>query len=194
MAAASRARRSRWSSWARRSRPCSWCRGANWSTPRPGTRGPIGVRSGGGWDGEVACWRSPLSKNDLFRGGLDDLGPDGPEAFRESLVKHVAALQAVTPFDRLYLSGAAADRPEIAAIAPEALVPVRPTHPPALASRAPGSSTPRRARRCWPTASPAGRTPTSSLPPPSRGLRAVLDWLRPRGLSSRRLRPRVGRA
>ncbi|MCA1684456.1 MAG: DUF1464 family protein, partial [Planctomycetia bacterium] len=39
-----------------------------------GTRGPVGVRSGGAWDGEVACWRSPLSKNDLFRGGLDDLG------------------------------------------------------------------------------------------------------------------------
>ena len=70
-----------------------------------GTRGPIGLRSGGAWDGEVAYWRSPLSKNDLFRGGLDDLGAEGPEAFRESLVKHVAALRAVTPFDRLYLSG-----------------------------------------------------------------------------------------
>ena len=86
-----------------------------------GTRGPIGVRSGGVWDGEVACWRSPVSKNDLFRGGLMDLGPEGPDAFRESLVKHVAALQAVTPFDRLYLSGASADRPEIAAVAFDAL-------------------------------------------------------------------------
>jgi predicted butyrate kinase (DUF1464 family) len=74
-----------------------------------GTRGPIGVRSGGGWDGEVACWLSPLSKDDLFRGGLIDLGPeDGPAAFRESLVKHVAGLKAVTPFERIYLAGSSA--------------------------------------------------------------------------------------
>ena len=77
-----------------------------------GTRGPIGVRSGGAWDGEMACWRSPLSKADLFRGGLEDLGDEGPAAFRESLVKHVAALQAVTPFGRIYLSGARADLAE----------------------------------------------------------------------------------
>lgn len=74
-----------------------------------GTRGPIGVRSGGAWDGEVACWLSPLSKDDLFRGGLNDMGSDGPAAFRESLVKHVAALKAVTPFERIYLSGLRAD-------------------------------------------------------------------------------------
>jgi len=86
-----------------------------------GTRGPIGLRSGGAWDGEVACWRSPLSKNDLFRGGLADLGPDGPDAFRESLRKHVAGLQAVTPFERLYLSGAGADLPGIASAVREAL-------------------------------------------------------------------------
>ena len=86
-----------------------------------GTRGPIGARSGGAWDGETAYWRGPLTKDDLFRGGLDDLGPFGPAAFRESLRKHVAGLKAVTPFDRIYLSGAAADRPEIAALAAEAL-------------------------------------------------------------------------
>lgn len=74
-----------------------------------GTRGAIGVRSGGAWDGEVACWLSPLSKDDLFRGGLIDLGPEGPAAFRESLVKHVAGLKAVTPFGRIYLSGARAE-------------------------------------------------------------------------------------
>lgn len=82
-----------------------------------GTRGPIGLRSSGAWDGEVAYWRSPLSKDDLFRGGLLDLGSEGPEAFGESLLKHVAGLQAVTPFDRLYLSGAGADRPDVVAIA-----------------------------------------------------------------------------
>ncbi len=86
-----------------------------------GTRGPIGVRSGGAWDGEVAYWRAPLSKDELFRGGLLDLGPEGPDAFRESLIKHVAALQAVTPFDRLYLSGAAAQQGEIATLAADAL-------------------------------------------------------------------------
>jgi predicted butyrate kinase (DUF1464 family) len=88
-----------------------------------GTRGPIGVRSGGVWDGEVAYWRSPLSKDHLFRGGLCDLGPAGPDAFRESLVKHVAGLRAVTPFDRIYLSGIAAARAEIAQLATEALSP-----------------------------------------------------------------------
>ncbi|GAC1464341.1 MAG: DUF1464 family protein [Isosphaeraceae bacterium] len=88
-----------------------------------GTRGPIGLRSGGCWDGEVACWRSPLSKDDLFRGGLRDLGPLGLPAFRESLIKHVAGLRAVTPFDRLYLSGAGFDRADIAATVTEALAP-----------------------------------------------------------------------
>ena len=86
-----------------------------------GTRGPIGLRSGGVWDGEAAYWRGPLSKNDLFRGGLADLGSDGPEAYRESLTKHVAALQAVTPFERIYVSGAGVERPDVAALTFEAL-------------------------------------------------------------------------
>jgi predicted butyrate kinase (DUF1464 family) len=86
-----------------------------------GSRGPIGLRSGGAWDGEVACALSPISKDDLFHGGLDDLGPLGPEAFRESLRAHAAGLKAVTPFDCLYLSGAAMDRPEVAALASDAL-------------------------------------------------------------------------
>jgi predicted butyrate kinase (DUF1464 family) len=87
-----------------------------------GTRGPIGIRSSGTWDGEIAYWRSPLSKRDLFRGGLDDLGPVGPEAFRESLTKQIAGLQAVTPFERIYLSGRGLDRPDVAALARAALV------------------------------------------------------------------------
>ncbi len=72
-----------------------------------GSRGPIGMKSGGAWDGEAACWLGPISKADLFRGGVGDLGPAGPDAFRESLVRHVAGLRAVTPFDRIYLSGSA---------------------------------------------------------------------------------------
>lgn len=89
-----------------------------------GTRGPIGLRSSGAWDGEVAYWRSPLAKDDLFHGGLLDLGPVGPAAFRESLVKHVAGLQAVTPFEQIYLSGSALEGPDIAALVTEALIPL----------------------------------------------------------------------
>ncbi len=86
-----------------------------------GTRGPIGLRSGGSWDGELAYWRSPLSKEDLFRGGLADLGAIGPDAFRESLLKHTAGLQAVTPFERIYLSGRGLEQPEIMRLTTEAL-------------------------------------------------------------------------
>jgi predicted butyrate kinase (DUF1464 family) len=81
-----------------------------------GTRGPIGLRSQGSWDGEVAYWRCPLTKNDLFRGGVADLGAPGLDAFRESLVKHLAGLQAVTPFERIYLSGRGLAQPEIAGL------------------------------------------------------------------------------
>ena len=79
-----------------------------------GTRGPIGpaIRRGLGRRGRLlATVRS--SKDDLFRGGLADLGAVGPAAFRESLRKHVAGLQAVTPFERIYLSGAGLERPEM---------------------------------------------------------------------------------
>jgi predicted butyrate kinase (DUF1464 family) len=88
-----------------------------------GTRGPIGLRSGGSWDGELAYWRSPLCKEDLFRGGLADLGAIGPDAFRESLIKHTAALKAVTPFERIYLSGRGLEHSEIAGLTTEALAP-----------------------------------------------------------------------
>jgi predicted butyrate kinase (DUF1464 family) len=89
-----------------------------------GTRGPIGLRAGGAWDGEVAYWRCPLSKQDLFRGGLEDLGPLGPDAFRESMAKHLASLRAVTPFEKIYLSGAGLNRPDVARLAEEALSPL----------------------------------------------------------------------
>jgi predicted butyrate kinase (DUF1464 family) len=86
-----------------------------------GTRGPIGLRSGGAWDGELAYWRSPLTKDDLFRGGLDHLGAIGPSAFRESIRKHVSALRSVTPFDRIYLSGRGLERPDVHGLTLEAL-------------------------------------------------------------------------
>jgi predicted butyrate kinase (DUF1464 family) len=86
-----------------------------------GTRGPIGLRSGGTWDGEVAYWRGPLGKDDLFHGGMAELGPIGPDAFRESLVRHAAGLKAITRFERIYLSGQGLQRPEIARVVSEAL-------------------------------------------------------------------------
>jgi predicted butyrate kinase (DUF1464 family) len=86
-----------------------------------GTRGPMGLRSGGCWDGEVACWRGPISKEDLFRGGCLDLGADGQAALGESLLKHAAGLKAVTPFDRIYLSGRGLEQTEIARLVSEAM-------------------------------------------------------------------------
>ncbi len=88
-----------------------------------GTRGPLGLRSGGAWDGEVAYWRGPLAKDDLFRGGLADLGALGPPAYRESIRRHAAALRAVTPFARIYLSGRGLDELEIMRSTAEALAP-----------------------------------------------------------------------
>lgn len=86
-----------------------------------GSAGPIGLRSSGNWDGESAYLLSPLSKQDLFRGGLDDLGAIAIPAFFESLRKHLAGLQNVSPFDRIYLSGSAATRPDLAATLIETL-------------------------------------------------------------------------
>jgi predicted butyrate kinase (DUF1464 family) len=72
-----------------------------------GTSGPVGWASGGAWDGEAAYLLSPLHKRDLFAGGAGSL-PDaeiGRRWFRESLVRAVAGLQAVTPFAEIVLSG-----------------------------------------------------------------------------------------
>ncbi len=88
-----------------------------------GSNGPIGLRSGGAWDGEMAYWRCPLSKQDLFRGGLEDLGSLGPDAFRESLARHLGGLRAVTPFERIYLSGAGLNRQDIAEFTVQAVAP-----------------------------------------------------------------------
>ncbi len=83
-----------------------------------GTSGPVGWRSGGAWDGEAAYWLSPLAKRDLFAGGAGDVldAAAGRRWFRESLVQTVAGLRAVTPFDRVVLSGRLLeDEPELAA-------------------------------------------------------------------------------
>jgi predicted butyrate kinase (DUF1464 family) len=72
-----------------------------------GTSGPLGWRSGGAWDGEVAYLLSPLSKHDLFTGGIAS-AHDRPAAlvhFCESLLRAVAGLRAVTPFMDVILAG-----------------------------------------------------------------------------------------
>jgi predicted butyrate kinase (DUF1464 family) len=72
-----------------------------------GSSGPCGWAGAGAWDGEMAYLLSPLAKRDLFAGGAGS-GLDaavGRAWFRESLVKAVAGLQAVTPFERVVLSG-----------------------------------------------------------------------------------------
>ncbi len=71
-----------------------------------GTAGAVGWMSGGAWDGEFAYLLSPLHKRDLFRGGVRDLpGGQGMQVFRESLLKTIAGLQAVTPFTEIVLAG-----------------------------------------------------------------------------------------
>jgi predicted butyrate kinase (DUF1464 family) len=81
-----------------------------------GTSGPVGWQSAGAWDGEAAYWLSPLAKRDLFHGGAAPLGDDGRLWVRESLVRAVAGLRAVTPFDRIVLSGRLLDtEPALAA-------------------------------------------------------------------------------
>jgi predicted butyrate kinase (DUF1464 family) len=69
-----------------------------------GTAGPAGWGSMGCWDGEVAYLCSPLAKGDLFAGGCA-AGEAGLLRFRESILKTIAGLRAVTPFERVYLSG-----------------------------------------------------------------------------------------
>jgi predicted butyrate kinase (DUF1464 family) len=72
-----------------------------------GTSGPVGWRSAGGWDGEVAYLLSPLAKRDLFAGGVVNHADTtaGRALYREALVKAVAGLQAITPFAHLLLAG-----------------------------------------------------------------------------------------
>ena len=72
-----------------------------------GSSGPCGWASPGAWDGEAAYLLSPLAKRDLFAGGAGAVTDPaaGQPWFRESLVKAVAGLSAVTPFDRIVLSG-----------------------------------------------------------------------------------------
>jgi predicted butyrate kinase (DUF1464 family) len=102
-----------------------------------GTCGPAGWRSGGAWDGETAYLLSPLGKDDLFAGGAA-FAPDaatGEALLRESLLRTVAGLLAVTPVQEIVLSGrllqthpelAGVSRGELARLAAVELLPSLP--------------------------------------------------------------------
>ncbi|MEP6474926.1 MAG: DUF1464 family protein, partial [Gemmatimonadota bacterium] len=68
-----------------------------------GTAGPMGWRSGGGWDGEVACLFEHVGKADLFRGGVESVMAAGlprPAAYRayiESAEKAVRQMLVNVP-------------------------------------------------------------------------------------------------
>ncbi len=76
-----------------------------------GTAGPIGWRSAGGWDGEVAYLLSPLAKRDLFTGGVLAIADRevALAALAESVCRAVAGLRAITPFREVILSGRLCD-------------------------------------------------------------------------------------
>jgi predicted butyrate kinase (DUF1464 family) len=73
-----------------------------------GTSGPIGARSSGAWDGEVAFLAGQVSKDMLFRGGVDALGetPAARQAYDEGIAKAIASLTLSAPAARtVILSG-----------------------------------------------------------------------------------------
>lgn len=72
-----------------------------------GTSGMIGGLSGGAWDGEAAYLLSPLTKGDLFRGGVAD-APDreiGKAAFKEAFTKTVYGMLNVHGVEHIYYGG-----------------------------------------------------------------------------------------
>ncbi|MFO0825468.1 MAG: DUF1464 family protein [Gemmataceae bacterium] len=72
-----------------------------------GTSGMLGGMSGGAWDGEAAYLLSPLTKGDLFRGGVAD-APDretGKAAFREAFTKTVYGMLNVHGVQHIYYGG-----------------------------------------------------------------------------------------
>lgn len=72
-----------------------------------GTSGPLGMRSAGALDGEVAFLAGRVSKQMLFGGGVEAIGePVGSQAYRESVLKALAVLSVSAPRARdVILSG-----------------------------------------------------------------------------------------
>jgi predicted butyrate kinase (DUF1464 family) len=94
-----------------------------------GTSGPMGWRSSGGWDGEVAYLAGAVTKEHLFRGGAGLLPQDAVTALTESALKAARALLVAVPAPReVLLSGRALSEPEVEArlrAGLEAIAPVR---------------------------------------------------------------------
>jgi predicted butyrate kinase (DUF1464 family) len=98
-----------------------------------GTSGPMGWRSSGAWDGEVAFLAGTVHKEMLFRGGSEFQTADhagvGLDAYVEGAHKAVLALTASLPRPReILLSGRHATDPSVrAGLAPrlEGIAPVR---------------------------------------------------------------------
>jgi predicted butyrate kinase (DUF1464 family) len=86
-----------------------------------GTSGPLGWRSAGAWDGEVAYLAGEVTKDHLFRGGarfVAEQSGEGPRialaAVVESAAKAVRALSVATPEPReILLSGRALEEPGV---------------------------------------------------------------------------------
>jgi predicted butyrate kinase (DUF1464 family) len=78
-----------------------------------GTSGPIGWRSAGAWDGEVAFLAGTVDKTLLFGGGAETVAQSSPEgravaiaAYVEGAVKAVAQLRTSAPeADEVLVSG-----------------------------------------------------------------------------------------
>lgn len=83
-----------------------------------GSAGIPGEKSPGAWDGELAYLLSPLTKQDLFIGGLNYCSNDKDRTcwFLESLHKAIAGLKTIAPFSNVVLSGGMVEHhPELVA-------------------------------------------------------------------------------
>lgn len=83
-----------------------------------GTAGPLGWRSGGGWDGEVAFLAGEVTKDMLFRGGVTEVAAKDRRvalaAYLEGVEKAVRALTVAVPEPReILLSGRMAASQEL---------------------------------------------------------------------------------
>jgi predicted butyrate kinase (DUF1464 family) len=95
-----------------------------------GTSGPIGWRSSGAFDGEVAYLAGQVTKALLFRGGVEDVGLRlGLDAFVEGAVKAARSLMVAVPDAReVVLSGRALGQPEVSSRLEAGLASVAPVH------------------------------------------------------------------
>ena len=94
-----------------------------------GSSGAMGLRSSGGWDGEVAYLAGTVTKDHLFRGGASSLPGDAAPALAESALKALYALRVAQPDPReILLSGRGLALPGVEALLRDglaALAPVR---------------------------------------------------------------------